>query len=274
MLCNTFKRLALNTWDKIAESRQVNFQLKEETFTDINMLDLKLRHSNEVKTTVFSKPTEGKNGADWEWWFNINNSHWVGFRVQAKILNITTEEFEHLHYQTPATGIYQCDKLIKNALTGANPKIPLYCLYIQTDNNQRLTNWTCGSFSPTRNLWGCSLLSAFDVKRLRATNQKHLSDIEDLMKPWHCLVCCSGYGRGRNKIYDINDYAMNNFSLDKEIAEELDVNIPDTFITQKPPSYVLSILQNDKNTEVQPPDKELDGVMIYTFKNEKENTNR
>jgi hypothetical protein len=269
MLCNTFKRLALNTWDTIAESRRANFQLKEETFTDINMLDLKLRHSGQVRTTVFSKPAEGKNGADWEWWFNLNNNQWIGFRVQAKILNINSEEFEHLHYQTPATGIYQCDKLIQNALTRTHPKIPLYCFYLQTDNAARLTNWSCGSFTPTRDLWGCSLLSAFEVKRLRAANHKHLSHVENLMKPWHCLVCCSGYGSGQNKISDIGEYAKNNFPLDKDLVADLDVSIPDSFITQNPPSYVTAILENENNKEVQPPDKELDGVMIYTF-NEKQ----
>lgn len=265
MLCSTFKSLALNTWDKIAESRRASLQLKEETFTDINMLHLKLRHSGQVKTTVFAKPDEGKNGADWEWWFNFNNDQWIGFRVQAKILNIKSEEFEHLHYKNPATGIYQCDKLIKNALTTKHPKIPLYCFYLQTYNPERLTNWSCGSFAPTNDLWGCSLLSAFEVKRLRVANHKHLSHVENLMKPWHCLVCCSGYGSGTNKILNIGEYAKNNFLMDKDLVSDLDVSIPDGFISQNPPSYVTAIFENESNIEVQPPDKELDGVMIYTF---------
>lgn len=264
MICNTFKRLALDTWDKIAESRQANFQLKEETFTDINMLELKLRHPRQVKTTVFSKPAEGKNGADWEWWFNINGGHWIGFRVQAKILNINSEEFEHLHYQNQRTGIYQCDKLIQNALTRTHPKIPLYCFYLQTDNPVRLNNWNCGSSTSTRDLWGCSLMSAFEVKRLRATNRIHLSDVENLMKPWHCLVCCSGYGRG-NSLDNMSEYAKNNFPMDIDLVNDLDVTIPDNFITQKPPNYVTAILENENNKDVQPPDKDLDGVMVFTF---------
>lgn len=257
--------LSLNTWKTIAESRRANFQLKEETFTDINMLELKLRHSGQVKTTVFSKPAEGKNGADWEWWFNFNNNQWIGFRVQAKILNIGSEEFEHLHYQTPATGIYQCDKLIQNALTKRHPKIPLYCFYLQTDNPARLANWSCGSFASTKELWGCSLLSAFEVKRLRASNHKHLCHVENLMKPWHCLVCCSGYSSGKNKIFNISEYVKNNFPLDKDIVTDLDVRIPESFIKPTPPKYVTAIFENETNKEVEPPDKELDGVMIYTF---------
>lgn len=268
ILCNTFKRLALDTWDKIAVSRLANFQLKEETFTDINMLELKLRHSTQVRTKVFSKPEEGKNGADWEWWFHLNGGNWIGFRVQAKILNINSEEFEHLHYQTPSTGDYQCDKLIKNALTITHPKIPLYCFYLQTDKPDRLTNWTCLSFTSTRDLWGCSLISAFTVKHLRIANQRHLRDVENQMKPWHCLVCCSGYGHG-NTIRNIREYAKNNFPMDADMANELNVTIPDNFETEKPPSYVSAIIENENNKEIQPPDKNLDGVMIYTFENVK-----
>lgn len=266
LICRTFQRLARNTWFSIAKSRRANFQLKEETLTDFNILKLKLLHSRQVTTTVFSKPAEGRCGADWEWWFNHNKNQWIGFRVQAKILNINSEEFEHLHYKTPATGIYQCDKMIQNALTKTHPKIPLYCFYLQTDNPARLTNWSCGSFDRTRCLWGCSLISAFEVKRLRAANQKHLSHVENLMKPWHCLVCCSGYGSGQSKIFDISEYAKHNFPLDKDLVSDLDVNIPDSFITEKPPSYVLAILENENTKDVEPPDKELDGVMIYTFK--------
>ena len=60
-LCNTFKRLALDTWDSIQKSRQLNFQLKEETFTDINMLTLKAKHSRQVRTKVFNKVQKGRN---------------------------------------------------------------------------------------------------------------------------------------------------------------------------------------------------------------------
>jgi hypothetical protein len=261
-ICDTFKRLSLDTWDRIRISRQVTFQLKEETFTDLNMLTLKARHGRQIKTKVFTKRQEGKNGADWEWWFKGLTGKWIGLRIQAKIINIDTEEFEHLHYQTPSTKMYQCDKLIKNALTKKHPRIPLYCLFIQTDNSTHLTSWPCGSYPSLKDLFGCSLTSAFTVKKLRTPKKQHLKDVQKDIRPWHCLVCCSNFGNG-DWISKIQGYAKENFDLDSTLASELEVTIPDDFSTESPPDYVLAIYEGTTNDNVSAPDEEIDGVVIY-----------
>jgi len=262
-LCNTFKRLAFDTWDEIHKSRQVNFQLKEETFIDKNMLELKLKHTSQVRTKVFTKHEEGKNGADWEWWFKGNTNNWVGFRVQAKIINILSNEFEHIHYKTPSTGVYQCDKLIKTALTGPNPRIPLYCLFLQTNDKRYLNTWNCRTVPHIKDLYGCSLTSAFLIRNFRASKKKHLSDLENYMRPWHCLVCCKDHGN-RDFIRNIESYAKTVFKLDPEIAKDLDINIPNSFISQNPPFYVTSILENENNDIIDSPDENLRGVVVIT----------
>lgn len=259
-LCNTFKRLAFDTWDKIKESRDVGFQLKEETFTDINMLSIKKKHQSEVITKVFTKHEEGLNGADWEWWFRYANQ-WIGFRVQAKILNIHTDEFEHLHYQSPPNN-FQCDKLIKTALTNT-PRIPLYCLYLQTNDQNRLCHWPYYPFQDICEMWGCSLISAFDVRKLRSNQQKSLHDIEKFLIPWHCLVCCCGY-KGDNIIERMHNYIRANFQINIESAQDLQVTIPKSFITERPPQYVLNLIDNLNNIENI--DEDLRGIFIYTFK--------
>ncbi len=266
MICNTFKRLSLNTWDKISQSRSVNFQLKEETFTDLNMLDIKRNHPLKVRTKVFTKQEEGQNGADWEWWFRNTKNQWIGFRIQAKIINNLSEEFEHLHYQSK-TKVFQCDKLLQKALTKRTPKVPLYCFYIQTNNKKLLTKWTCGTFPPTLDLWGCSLTSAFVVKKLRTKFNNNLSHLEPYLKPWHCLVCCTGYG-GDDPIENISNYVEANFEMDTVAAGELGLTIPETFITTNPPQYVLNILENENNDNIFTDDEDLRGVLIYTFDDE------
>jgi len=269
MICNTFQRLASSTWDKIAQSRNFNFQLKEETFTDLNMLDIKASHPLRVRTKVFTKHEEGSNGADWEWWFRDAKNQWIGFRVQAKILNITSDEFEHLHYQSFKTKVFQCDKLIQKALIGPTPTIPLYCFYIQSDNQALLTKWHCQTFPDTRHLWGCSLTSAFNVRSLRVNATCHLSNLEPYLKPWHCLVCCKGYG-GDSAINDISNYADVNYNLDNTVATELGLAIPDSFITNKPPQHVLATFENENNDNIFVDDPDLRGVLIYTFDKEDE----
>lgn len=260
-ICDTFKSLALKTWEDIRRSRSVNFQLKEETFTDNNTLELKLRHSGQVMTKVFTKRQEGINGADWEWWFKGHSNTWIGFRVQAKILNIQTNEFEHLHYKSLATGVYQSDKLIRNALSGSIPRIPIYCLFLQTNEENVLNKWNCGTFNQLKKLYGCSLISAFTVKQLRVNKEKHLIDIESYLKPWHCLVCCRGYGKS-DFISNIEAYALNSFSLRDDNINSSDFDIPEKFITDKPPNYVLELLENRKDGDVKLPDNELYGVTL------------
>lgn len=267
-LCDTFKRLALDTWDEILKSRSVNFQLKEETLTDRNMLELKIRHSGQIKTKVFKKWEEGVNGSDWEWWFKGLTNNWIGFRIQAKIINIHSNEFEHLHYRNQKSGIYQSDKLIINALSGTIPRVPLYCLFLQTSDNALLNNWNCRTIAQMKDFYGCSLTSAFTVRKLRSNGKRHLTDLENHIEPWHCLVCCHGYGN-RDFISNIQAYSMNAFSLDRESANGLGVDIPENFTTENPPRYVLSLLENEVNDNIQAPDEELDGLTIIMEKEEK-----
>ena len=51
----------------------------------------------------------------------VHRPHNGGFgcRVQAKILDLTTEELEHLHYQKKSQ--WQCDKLLRRALAKSPP---------------------------------------------------------------------------------------------------------------------------------------------------------
>lgn len=261
-LCNTFKRLALNTWDIINESRQVNFQLKEETLTDLNMLAIKKRHSGQVRTKVYNKNEEGVNGADWEWWFN-HSEKWIGYRVQAKIINNKSNEFEHLHYKGKKAVAYQCDTLIHNALSTSPPKIPLYTLFLSTGDKFLLKTWFCNTFKLDRKFWGCSLINAFDVYKLSSSKIKHLRHLDKLIRPWHCLVCCSGY-KGNDKIQKMENYAKANFPLDSNIVKELNIDIPESFITKNPPSYVVSLFKNE-DTEIQPPDENLGGILIISL---------
>ncbi len=255
-LCDTFKDLSINTWRLILKGRNVNFQLKEETFTDLNMLELKVQHRGQIKTKIFTKNQEGRIGADWEWWFKGLNGNYIGFRVQAKIINIQTDQFEHLHYQK--NNDYQCEKLITNALNANVPLIPLYCLFIQTDNTTliNVNNWPCGTTPFLKELYGCSLISAFSIRQLRARNLKHLNDLKANIKPWHCLVCCKHYGSG-DFIDNIYSYSLNNFDFTGQDK------VPDSFVTNKPPSYVLSIIENESNDNIKLPDEELDGVFIF-----------
>ena len=85
-LCQTYRDLSFRTWRYLEKARSVSHQPLEETITDNNFIELKLRHSNEVLTTTYNRIQEGKNGADWEWWFtNKGKTAWYGVRVQTLV---------------------------------------------------------------------------------------------------------------------------------------------------------------------------------------------
>lgn len=256
-LCDTFQRLAFQTWDKIEASRTVNFQLKEETFTDINMLELKIKHPNQVISHVFTKKEEGINGADWEWWLKGFSGKWIGFRVQAKILNIYSNKFEELNYKTRNNKRYQCDKLIENAANSKVPTIPLYCFYLQIENCQHGNPNLCISAK-----YGCSLALALNVQSLRISERKRHKNIWDYIFPWHFLVCNSS-NETSDIIWHIRALFKKSFMFGRGILERFrGINI-DEFIVDSPPKYVLSLIEKRNNYDIETSDEDLHGIMIY-----------
>lgn len=225
-LCETFKDLACMNWLIIRQSRLVGFQLKEESLTDFNVLNLKLRHP-EVETTTFSKWDEGLNGADWEWWFTDGAGRWIGFRVQAKVLDICTGNFEHLYYQKDKSSLSQCDKLIAAAASDtAYPCYPLYAFYVHDEDLPDQPHLRAGL---SRELYGCSLVSAYEVRSGKlARKPRSLSDWQGNIWPWHELVC---HSPGRNLISHLASFGSANLGFPQGRFME-------NYILPGPPAYV------------------------------------
>ncbi|MBE9049519.1 hypothetical protein IQ243_03695 [Nostocales cyanobacterium LEGE 11386] len=281
-LCDTFRSRALWTWDTLARGRSVDCQIGEETLTDLNILEFKIRHISEVYSRTFSKPEEGLNGADWEWWFTGSSRKWIGFRVQAKVIDIKTNSFKHLYYRKNKDSPFQCDTLIQNALQKPSPCIPLYCLYSNWNTLTQLP-WKCASYYPVEESYGCSILSAFAVRYLRSIKNletRHFKTLLSYISPWHCLVCCRGYGGGdlpnrvfrywREFILEVEQAILEETSpeIRQELNRELD-NYQGIYsqigLTEEPPSYVLSLL-NDELRE--PPDRNLRTITVFKERNQ------
>lgn len=246
MICETFKKIARQTWDKIDDARQVNFQLKEETLTDINLLELKIRHPTEIFTYEFTKHQEGHNGADWEWWFT-DNLKWIGFRVQAKIINITSDEFEHLHYQNSSSSP-QSEKLILQAENDSVPRIPLYCFYLSTEKLDNIQIETS-----LLKYFGCSLMSAYQVRTLRKSKVRHISQLQQYILPWHKLVCHTGN-------VSLVDHVI---SLIGKHFSDISVQRLQSIEIMSPPEYVLQILRSSGDSlQFNYAPKSLAGILI------------
>lgn len=277
-ICDTFRSRAFWTWDTLGLARHANCQLGEETLTDMNLLELRIRHPLEVLVKTFTKNQEGNNGADWEWWLTGTSGKWLGFRIQAKVLDLQTEKFEHLHYKAKKPVNYQCEILIKSALAGSTKLIPIYCLYINSSTLLLQRNhWPCNSFPPAAESFGCSLLSPFVVRALRTPSIRNsLSDVMPSLLPWHCLVCCTGFGGDdlpskawhywQNAIRMTEDTVLSVKQTDNRTSAPYWRAYKEVALLEEPPLYVKSIA-SDKPTE--PPDGKLRGVMVLKEKNDR-----
>jgi hypothetical protein len=192
-LCETFRHLAFKTFDRLGRARQVGYQPLEETFTDLNILELKIRHPNDIFCHTFTKREEGRNGADWEWWLtDPGMSTWLGLRIQAKVLHLRTNRFEHLHYQSGNPAEYQATKLKREC--AAEGLVPLYCFYLHGERPLLRPPARFRIFHH-RELFGCSLAPLPLVEALQPANQRDLVSVIAGSCPWHYLVCQSRPGR-------------------------------------------------------------------------------
>ena len=181
-LCQLFQKQARRTWRLLARARRIDYQIQEETITDLNVMQLRELRSPAFVVHGFNKRREARTGADWEWWFGGRGKPWLGFRVQAKVLRLDDDTFPHLHYHGKSGP--QCDLLIKDATKNHPKRIPLYCLYLHAErsSSRRIAD------RPIQ-LTGCSVISAFEVKRLSRQNEIRLDALLGMSSPWHRLVC-------------------------------------------------------------------------------------
>jgi hypothetical protein len=244
-LCEEFRSLSFNTWKEIGTAKSVNYLLKEESITDRIVLNLKINQGGRMITQEFNRTQEGKNGADWEFWLLDKKNKFLCLRIQAKILNHRNDCYDDLHYQQK-NGTFQSDLLIQVARR--HNAIPLYCLYSYWDTTKiSLTNWSCGSFAQAPESYGCALVHAEDIVKVRSF--KDLNRIIPLMKPWHCLICCSGFGGGTLVESTLSTLQ----GLFGQVAEQ-------NYIIENPPEYISKMLDGINLEEA--PDENVSRIVI------------
>jgi hypothetical protein len=165
----------------------------EETLTNLLLLELSLLRHTRLQVRAFSKREEATVGADWEMWLGGLDGTWFGMRLQAKAINGRLTEFADLHYRSPSATAFQSDLLIRTALGARPARMPMYLLYTYAPRGA-LNVWPCESYDRQSTQFGCSMVSAFQIRSLRVTGFKRsLGDLSRHMYPWQCLVCCSGF---------------------------------------------------------------------------------
>lgn len=242
-LCEDFVIQSRRTWNTIKKSESIHLNFSEESITDLNLLELQHKHPLDIITVKFDKPQESIEGADWEWGL-ISSSRYMGLRIQAKKIRSRTLCYPKLDYVTPG-GSRQIDELINRAKKDSPPKVPFYVLYNYWDRNNYRARWLCPLRRRDIRMLGCGIVEARALRTVVNQGKKRLFDIDGMMYPWSCLMCCRVYSSGYKALPDrAFDFLSNVFGNQADFAYERD-----EYVVEKAPWYIHEILEGRELSE-------------------------
>ena len=250
-LCNDFQDVAVKTWNLMGNAHNNNFSIGEETITDVNLLELKMRQPNLLYTKKYSRQAEGRNGADWVWVIVGRNGNTFLLYVQAKKLFLPSFEYKSLLHD-PAHPTEQLDKLIFNKYFYplGMPIYPIYVFYNYLPDYPARINCNCSNNIPIQ-LTGCSYADAFSIRPELSSLHKHFNDYVNYQYSWSCLVCCGEIG-GNTKINSdlatrIFNRVVDQDKFNESEAKKIEVKDREpfnanSFLMKQPPPFVNQII--------------------------------
>lgn len=206
--CRSFRHEAHKVWHDMSEAEGFDLPRNEETTTEELLLNLARKHKRRgLDVKAYTKPQEGKTGADWAFWFTDGSWKGIGARIQAKRYYSEKGCYAKLFHQNDtqkAASVApdhatpnQCETLLnyRDPLDPHNKLVPLYVFYNSDglklhstlSSHTQLSWWhLCGFpfFSPD---WGISAASALAIKKADWGRDNKPGQFP--MIPWHCLVC-------------------------------------------------------------------------------------
>jgi hypothetical protein len=119
-------RLAALTWERIASGDARGLRLREDSLTDVNLLELAVKFPN-LRVHRFTQSAEKHTGADWEWWIGSSETGWNVLRVQAKRMDGNT--YRMLDHPGERDDEYQYDTLIRSARAEPTATYPYFVFF-------------------------------------------------------------------------------------------------------------------------------------------------
>lgn len=173
----------------LADSNSV--PMSEETVTETLLLDLRLALGAHLEVEPFTKYQESRRtGADWEWWFSDGFAQRMfGMRVQAKKLKVKSgKPYYDFAYKPKLSSIRQVDRFITAADRDGIPAI--YAMYNGPELDLNSFSWICCHESPSKDVFGVSLLSAESARRFADLGNTSPAQVGGLSRPWSCMALC------------------------------------------------------------------------------------
>jgi hypothetical protein len=178
-------------WDRRGTAKAAGFPFSEETVTETILLDLASALSHMVHIIPFTKPQEGKTGADWEWClYDLPNDRYLRFLMQAKVLDDKDKHYAHIDRYIGNSSKRQIDRLAETAMERGIPAIYVFYNHLSDETRVPIDRCACG---PCLRCWGASIAPLDAVRD--ALPDKSFDSLRDVSMPWLCLLC-AGHGIG------------------------------------------------------------------------------
>lgn len=200
--CWSFRQEAHQVWHDMSEAEGFGLPRNEETTTETLLLSLARKHMGRgLDIKAYTKAEEGRNGADWAFWFADGRGKGIGVRIQAKRLFADVGLYKSLFHQSDSqkeaskASMQPTPNQCETLLNHPDRLVPLYVFY-NSDSLKLSTAlsahvplawWQlCGFPFPSPD-WGISAASALAIKNAKWGKDNRPGDFP--MIPWHCLVC-------------------------------------------------------------------------------------
>ena len=184
MLCQFAHQFPPLVADFLERGRQFKRRVREETVTDLMMVNLQALGSGEI---IVDFPDEPTTGADMEWNFvNRCNRTFYRFLLQAKCAygddaNISRHTYKYLSYRTD--GRFQAEILCDTAQYASDPTYPLYIFYNP--------ECTCAAARDTlgASIEGVNLADGYSVRSLATSRSRKIPQIRHHLHSLRTLFC-------------------------------------------------------------------------------------
>ncbi|HEX6861003.1 MAG TPA: DUF6615 family protein [Caulobacteraceae bacterium] len=178
-------------WLRRARAKAARMAFSEETITETLLLDLATALPGQLHIEAFTKPKEGKTGADWEWCFyDLAAGHFFRMLIQAKSLDARDQAYTKLYYKVgkPKPGKHQPFQIARLRATAARRGVPaMYVFYNHLTDARRLPPSPCHCCAGCADCWGCSIAHADAIWALRWDNS--FDTLRHISMPWACIAC-------------------------------------------------------------------------------------
>lgn len=180
------------TWRRIHLEAPTGFRLREDTFTDTNLLSLTA--CSAVKIVRVNQVHEARLGADFQWWLHLPAGGYIPMWFQAKRIGVRAPR-RGLQQTVGRSSQRQIDTLISQA--HRKRALPYYCFYwawpystIPKSKEIRVLASHARVCPKPDQTYGCSVVPAIQVRALLDTvgpGSLQWNDLAALSVPWSCL---------------------------------------------------------------------------------------